>query len=439
MIRKNTDSLHVINLSMFLLTVFVASLTASFAIQYCHIFDYFGILAKERLVNFPLHTLIITPLFFWIAAYLCRSLSPYASGNYLHSALSELKKNPHDFSKVSTFLNIRLVMVKAISSLISCLGGGALGKEGPSVHMSAGIFACLSEKYKKFLPKISLETWVTAGTAAGLAIAFNAPIAGIIFIIEKLSKAKFNNFRTHITWTLIIISIITIIFYRPYPLFDFHNLSFHFRNQATLLILTAAICGVLAFFFQSANIYCYGKISGIRSKWWHVIPIIAGIAVACINFYCGIYSFSGGIHTAQEALYSASPLLSYKEVIGRILNTIITFSSGSAGGLIAPAMAIGTGIGSIISNLMPSADIGIFLLIGMTSFLAAVLGEPITAAIVIYETTNQNIENIPFFVGAAVISSVIFKRIGKIKLREKLKNHHDKESKKIKYLSKEII
>lgn len=419
MIRKNQDPLHVIDLSMFLLTVFVASITALFAIHYCHLFDNFGILAKERLVNFPLRTFVVTPLFFWIAAYLCRGFSPHAAGNHLHLALSELKKDPNAFDKVSTFLNIRLVMIKAISSLIACLGGGALGKEGPSVHMSAGIFACLAEKYKKFLPKISLETWVTTGTAAGLAIAFNAPIAGVIFIIEKLSKAKFRNFRTHTVWTLIVISIITVIFYRPYPLFNFHNLSFNIRNEAALLIVTALICGAAAFFFQSANNFFYVRISRIRSKWWHAIPILAGITVAGINFYCGIYSFSGGIHTAQEALSSTTPLLSYKEVLGRILNTIITFSSGCAGGLIAPAMAIGTGIGSIISNLMPNVDIGIFLLIGMVAFLGAVLGEPITAAIVIYEAANQSVDNIPFLAAAAIIASTLFKGIGRVKLRKK--------------------
>lgn len=402
---------------MFLLTVFVVIITALFVIRYCYLFDDFGLMAKKRLMDHPLLTFIITPAFFWISSCLCRTYSNKASGNHLYSALHKLKKDPDDFNKVSDFLNIRLVMIKAMSSLIASFGGGALGKEGPSVHMSAGIFATLADRYKKFLPKISLETWVLAGTAAGLAIAFNAPIAGIIFVVEKLSKTKIADVKKHLVWTLVIISIVTVIFYKPSPIFNFHNLAFDIRTESALLIFTAIFCGFLALIFQSANSYFYSKLSNIKSAWWHVTPVVAGIIVAYINFYCGVYSFSGGIYTAQDALSSSTSILSYKEVVGRILNTTITFASGCAGGLIAPAMAIGTGIGSIFSTLIPSADIGVFLLIGMTSFLGAVLGEPITAAIVIFETTGQSTDNIPFLVGAAMTSYLTFAGLKKIKLR----------------------
>lgn len=418
MITKTKNHSRVIDISTLLLTIFVVSLTSVFVIKYCYLFDDLGMVAKQRLIDHPIFTFFITPVFFWVSAYLCRLYSPKASGNHLGHALSELKKDPNDFDKVSTFLNIRVVMIKAISSLIATLGGGALGKEGPAVHMSAGIFASLAKKYERFLPHINLSTWVSAGTATGLAIAFNAPIAGAVFVIEKLSKSRFKDSKGHITWTLVVISIVTIIFYKPNPLFNFHNLIFQISSQSVPLILVALTCGLLAFVFQTANNYFYLKFSEISSNWWHLVPICAGIIIAYLNFYCGIYSFSGGIHTSQEVLSSTTPLLSYKEVFGRILNTIITFASGCAGGLIAPAMAIGTGIGSLASNFAPNIDMGVFLLIGMTSFLAAVLGEPITAAIVIYEATGQNAENIPFLAGAAIIAATTFKMIGKIKIRQ---------------------
>lgn len=411
---NNTTHSRVFDVSMFLLTVFVASLTAIFVIQYCSLFDDFGLMAKARLIENPLITFIVTPVLFWLSAYLCRAYSPNASGNYLYAAIQNLKNHPGNFEKAAPFLNIRLVMIKAFSSLIASFGGGALGKEGPSVHMSAGIFATLAERYKKYLPHIGLESWVMAGTATGLAIAFNAPIAGIVFVIEKLSKNKFENFKSHIIWTITIIAITTLLFYRPDPLFKFHNLDFSKTGESFLLVLIAFFCGFLAFFFQTTNNYLYTKVANIKTNWWHLVPILAGLTVAYLNFFCGIYSFSGGITTAQETLSSATPLLSYKEVGGRILNTIISFASGCAGGLIAPAMAIGAGIGSIFYSLVPDFEIGIFLLIGMTAFLAAVLGEPITAAIVIFEATGQNSSNIPFLLGAAFISLFVSKGTEKL-------------------------
>ncbi len=412
---KNAQKhLHIIDLKGFLLSVFVTSITALFVISYCILFDDFGLFAKQRLIDHPLATFAITPALFWISAYLCRSLSPKASGNYLQSAIIKLKEEPDNFKKVEHLLNIRLVMVKAVSSLISTLGGGALGKEGPSVHISSGIFATFADKYRNILPKLSIATWVSAGTGAGLAIAFNAPIAGIIFVAEKLSKARLQNTKTHMIWTLVIISIVTIIFHKPHPLFNFHNLVFRISNESLPLILLASFCGLLAFLFQSTNSYFYEKFSEISSRWWHLIPIIAGILVAYINFFCGIYSFSGGIITAQDALASSTAFLSYEEVFGRIINTILTFISGCAGGLIAPSMSIGAGLGSIASNFSSNIDLGIFLLIGMTSFLAAILGEPIAAAFVIFETTGQNVENIPFLAGAAIISILTFRSLSKI-------------------------
>ncbi|MDX2082740.1 MAG: chloride channel protein [Rickettsiales bacterium] len=412
MTQKTKSSNYLFSFSMLALTVFVAVISAIFIIKYCELFDDLGIVAKKRLENHPLATFFITPIFFWISAYICRAYSQLASGNKLHLAFDELKKDPNNFDKVSTFLNIRLVMIKAISSLIANLGGGALGKEGPSVHMSAGIFAVLANRYKRFLPKISLENWVFAGTACGLAIAFNAPIAGIVFVIEKLAKRKFKNFGNNIIWTLVMIAIVTIIFHKPHPLFNFHNLVFKTENESLWLIFTAITCGVLALAFQATNSFFYAKIFNIKSNWWHLIPVSAGIIVAYINFYCGIYSFSGGIFTAQEALSNSSQILSYKEVGGRILNTIITFASGCAGGLIAPSIAIGTGIGSIIS-ILSDHEIDVFLLIGMVSFLGAVLGEPITAAIIVFETTGQDWQNIPFLIAATIIATTIFKKLAK--------------------------
>ncbi len=405
---------HIIDLKGFLLSIFVTSITALFLISYCILFDDFGLFAKQRLLENPLITFFITPVLFWVSAYLCRAFSPKASGNHLQQAINQLKQEPDNFKKVENLLSIRLVMIKALSSLSSTLGGGALGKEGPSVHIASGIFATFADKYRNILPKICISTWVSAATGAGLAVAFNAPIAGIVFVAEKLSKARIQNTKTHMIWTLVIISIVTIIFYKPEPLFTFHNLSFRLGNESFSLIILAIFCGILAFLFQVTNNYFYEKFSKISSNWWHLVPIVAGILVCFINFFCGIYSFSGGIITAQDTLTSSSAFLSYEEVFGRILNTILTFISGCAGGLIAPAISIGAGLGSIASNFATNVDLGVFLLIGMTSFLAAILGEPIAAAFVIFETTGQNIENVPFLASAAIISHLVFRSSNKV-------------------------
>ncbi|MES2962086.1 MAG: chloride channel protein [Pseudomonadota bacterium] len=403
--------------------VLVLGLLASivvFITLYCHLFDETGVIAKKRLLDYPLLTFFITPFFFWSSAYICRKYCPNASGNYLQSAINQLKTEPHNFEKAAQFLNFRLVIIKTISSLLSSFGGGALGKEGPSVHMSAGIFAVFADRYKRFLPKINIETWVASGSAIGLTLAFNTPLSGISFAAEKLFKMGYKNFKQSILIVVIFVILVTIIFHPTGSIFLLHKVKFYEMENWWPLIVIIAICALLASILKSACNYFYLKIRNIKSNSWHLIPIGFGLIVAATNFYSGIYSFSGGIHTIEQ-IFGNNIFLSYKEVGGRIINTFLTFSSGSAGGLIAPALAIGASIGSVANSLILSADMGIFLLVGMVAFLSVMLGEPITAAIIVFETTGQNIEALPFLFIITIISFALWKMLEGIIQKPKTK------------------
>lgn len=373
---------------------------------YCDVFYNLDLLAKDRLLDNPQAIFIVTPLLFWISAYLCRRFSPNSSGislDHVKSAL-EQSKRADTSQKISTFLSFRIAIFSAISSLICSFGGGALGREGPSVHIAASIFANIANKFKNKIPQINLQNWIFAGSAVGLAVAFNAPIAGLIYVVEKLVKNKYYHFKSNMLTTLLAMTIFLFFLQKDDPVFEVVDLNFAFDIQILLMFLTAVVCGILAFYFKKINSYLHDKLIAIKSNFWHLAPVVAGLLVAVISFYCGIYSFSGGIKTANDALASADILLSYKEVFGRILNTIITFISGCAGGLVAPSMTIGAGIASIIGSFFIYANIKILILTGMAAFLAVILGEPITAAIVVYEATAQPIYSLPFLILATFIS-----------------------------------
>jgi len=406
------------NNAVMLLLTFLATITTIFFINsYCITFDFFGLLAKIRLLDHPVSIFFVTPALFWASAYICRRFALNASGNsmgHVKKALEIVKSETPDLKNLSSFLSIRVVVVKTISSLLCVLGGGALGREGPAVHMSSAIFAVIGNKFKTVLPKITLETWIFAGSAAGLAIAFHAPIAGFVFVSEKLLKTKSQHFRNNITWSLVVILIFAFLSGAD-PIFMVSDFSF---ESSLLFFLTAIFiaifCGLLAFIFKKTNDHFYQKLSAIKSNFWHLVPITAGLAVACISSYSGVHSFSGGIYTVEDALSSSDILLSYKEVIGRIFNTIISFIAGCAGGLVAPSITIGAGIGSIASLLLADIDTNIFILIGMVGFLAAVLGEPATAAIVVFEITGQSVDRIPLLLSMAVLALFALKVVEKV-------------------------
>ncbi len=402
---------------MLLLICFLSVKLSFFITIYCKLFFDFGSLAKERLINNPTLFLFLTPLCFWISAYMCRKFAFYAAGNsmeHIKNSITILQKNPEDFKQISPFLNFKVVFVKAVSSLVCCFGGGSLGAEGPAVHMSAGIFASTAHKLQNYLYKLKYETWIFAGSAAGIALAFNAPIAGFVYAIEKLSHLRSKSFKSDLFWTFITLVIVSLILHKTNAVFVTPKPNFEVGSHVLLFIFMALFCGVLAFLFKSLNSYFFNKIANIKSNWWHLFPILGGFLVAIIGLYSGIYSFSSGVQTVNYALENQGALLSYKEVIGRILNTIISFVSGCAGGLIAPSIAIGAGIGSIFSTFMTS-DIDLFIIVGMTAFLSAILGEPIAAAIIIFEATKQPINSIPFLLLGSFLALLSLKNCDRLR------------------------
>ncbi len=397
----------------FFCLAFTGTIVSVFILNYCDFFYDLGIIAKDRLTENPLVAFFMTPIMFWISAFLCREFAQNAAGSsldHVKSALITLEKDPNSFEKVSTFLNLRIVIVNCISSLVSAYGGGALGREAPAVHMSVSIFAVVASKLKSIIPAITLEAWIYAGSASGLAIAFNAPIAGFIYIVERLVIAKSrHNFISNICWSAAALFVAIAILRKTDPLFAVYPLNFELSFQLVMVALVAMICGMTAFLLKKVAILFYKKFAAIESNLWHLIPIMIGFGVSVISIYAGVYSFSGGIKTAQDILSSAEPIISNKEVFGRLANTILTFASGCAGGLVAPAVAIGASIGSAVSLIADSLDAKIFILGGMAAFLSPILSVPFAAAMVILETTDQPLMAFPFLIFSSLISFAVAK------------------------------
>lgn len=401
-----------------ILIAITAATSSLVVLEYGDLFADFGMQAKKRLIENPILAFFVTPIFFWFSAYLCRKFAKNSAGNTatpIEMALLKLKKNPNSGDEVSSKLNFHSAVVNAISSLSATFGGGALGREAPSVYIAASFFAVVSQKFKKFLPKINLETWIFAGSAVGFATAFHAPIAGFIYIVEKLFVTKSKSLLDDIFWTAITLFVVIIILHKADPLFSTYKLNFWFGPEFLIIALIAILCGVIGFLFKKISVFLYKKLTNIKSTLWHLVPIGAGFLVATISIYGGAHSFSGGIETSREVLNGANAAFSYQEVLARLINTVITFASGCAGGLIAPAIAVGAGIGSLFSGLMANVDSKIFILSGMAAFLSPVLGMPFAAAMVIVETSSQPVLAFPFLFFSSAISFFTARIINKFK------------------------
>jgi H+/Cl- antiporter ClcA len=398
-----------------MIVIFLASIAAgSLAVFYNHIFIFGTIIARVRFFESREILFVISPVLFLISAWLCRRFAPNASGSGPEHVIEALKKlsDKNSDKDVSEYLSPKILIVKIISSVICIAGGGALGREGPVVQISASLFLLVAQKTKKFLPNFDLRTWIVAGSAAGVAAAFNTPLAGIIFAIEELSRfhfeEKFFGFKTQAFFAVIVAGVTAQFITGSYVLFGFPMLDFKWHiNMLLILLLVSVICGFTAWLLKNIITKITKWRNGITGNTWYAIPLISGLVVATVSYFIGQHSFGAGMFTITDTLQSSTAILTFNDSIGRFINIIATSAAGCAGGLLLPALALGAGIGSVSSTLLPLVDARIFVATGMAAFLGALLNAPLTAAVLVLEVTNQRELILPLFM-ATLVSSWIF-------------------------------
>ena len=386
--------------------IFITFAIVFFVIYYCDIFYKFSDSAKDRIIQAPQTALIITPLLFWISAFLCKkyAFNPFGSGlDNVSFALKKLEQYPNKYKKIANLIGFKVAFITFFSSLISTYSGGSLGREAPSIMIAVSLVVSSAYYLRKFLLKIALEIWIYVGYAIGLFIAFNAPIAGIIYVVEKMIKNKCKNYLKIMILSIFVIIILFFLLNNHsaiYPIKNVNKINFEYFHY---FIFLAIICSILCFLLLNICRYYYKKIILIKNYKWHFVPIVLGLIVALIGINLGIYSVGGGIRTTNQVI--ANPeMFSYKEFVGRYLSTIFTFITASAGGLVAPSIAMGAVFGSIYGSFFENIPLLIFVIVGMTAFLSPILNVPITSAIVIVESTRIDYSNFTILVIISLIS-----------------------------------
>lgn len=144
-----------------------------------------------------------------VATWLVAKFAVYSRGSGIPqvSASIELSNPKHNY-KVDNLLSLKIIFIKIISSLIMVFGGGVIGREGPTIQISASIFKKINDWLPNWYPKISKRNMIVTGAAAGLASAFNTPLGGIVFAIEELTKTHFSFFKSALLTGVIIAGLL---------------------------------------------------------------------------------------------------------------------------------------------------------------------------------------------------------------------------------------
>ncbi len=367
---------------------------------------------------------IMAPVFFALAWFVIQKFAPTARGSGIPQVMAaiELSSAKHR-GKVDKLLSFRIIVIKAVSSFLMVLGGGAIGREGPTIQIAGSIFHIVNKHVPKSWPKLSKQSYILTGAAAGLAAAFNTPLGGVVFAIEELAKTHIRFFRTALFSAVIISGLAAQGFLGPYLYLGYPNV----KGLQFTIFFVVALTGILAGIFGSYM----GKWILIIMKWkkqfnqQKVLLIILGfgLLIAGISFYISDDILGSGKEIMNNTLFTKNKSVGIVTVIARIFGPVLSFNVGAAGGVFAPSLAAGASLGAFISNTLnfTGANANIIILSGMVGFLTGVTRSPFTSAILVLEMTDRH-SVIFHLMLAAMLSNVAALIIDKHSFYDQLKN-----------------
>jgi H+/Cl- antiporter ClcA len=366
----------------------------------------FAILAQQaehlfrEIIKFsPYLPLILTPAALVSISLATRRYFPNAQGSGIPQTVAAIEVASHEARK--KLLSLRIAIGKILMSLLGLLFGASIGREGPTVHIGASILFTMG-RYAHF-PRHDLDRGlILAGGAAGIAAAFNTPLAGIVFAIEELSRSFEERSSGTMLTAVLIAGILALSILGEYSYFG--------ESHATLpLDLTGVgvilVCGLLG--GAMGGLFASGLIHGTRSVAPHInnhpilIPALCGLALALIGLLSGSTTYGTGYQEAQAIINNPGeadllyPLL-------KMAATFSSFLSGIPGGIFAPSLAAGAGMGAGFAQWFPAELLSAVILLGMVGYFSGVVQTPITAFVIVMEMTDNQQMLLPLMATAFI-------------------------------------
>lgn len=376
-----------------LIPLWVASvLVGMAAVLYAKSFIYVEAISTEFLNDYPEAIFIVTPVAFLSSWFLVQFFAPMSAGSGIPQVMAavEMEGKPTLSRKL---LNVKVSIVKVISSLIMLAGGGAIGREGPTIQISASIFSfmhhALPEKWEKF----SAQLMILTGAAAGLAAAFNTPLGGIVFAIEELTRVQFSKFRTTLFVAVIISGMTAQAMLGPYLYLGFPKVQIADYSFIFWVILTAAIAGFLGGMFGNLILTIHQWKQTFKTLRRHVIIVlIFSLSFASIYYFFNHAVIGAGKEVLENLLFINNKDISFSLMVSRFLGPILSFASGGAGGIFAPSLSAGGTVGAFVAYVADIATehTNVLILAGMVGFLTGVTHSPFTSAILVLEMTDRH-------------------------------------------------
>lgn len=380
------------------------------AVFYSNLFHWVEVLQSEINFEKAWWIFIVAPLGFVVSWWLVNRFSPTATGSGIPQLLAGIQHSgqKNGAKEVLRLLNVKVVIVKIISSLALLLGGGAIGREGPTIQISGAIFNTVYRFVPDFWPRINQRLMLISGGAAGLAAAFNTPLGGIVFAIEELGKTHLNAIRTHLFTAVIIAGLTSQLFLGSYLYIGTPPVQ-ELKGWAIFYVILASILSGFSGYGFSAillRIVRWKKILTTHRKkfFW---ALFMGILFATLVYFTGNTTVGSGKTLMIDLLFNEDATSKWHTFPSRFLGSLISYVSGGAGGIFAPSLSIGASLGDTIVVLLDIPEFkNLIIITAMIAFMTGVTHAPFTSFILVLEMTNRHTSVFAMMLAAVIAIGV---------------------------------
>ncbi|MBE9608175.1 chloride channel protein [Chitinilyticum piscinae] len=349
--------------------------------------------------------LLLVPLGGMLARWLMQRCGPGAEGSGIPQAKAclELAERPE---VAGCLLSLRIAVAKFAGIVLGLGSGFVLGREGPTVQIGASIMFSL----RKLAPQdtaVLRRQLILVGGAAGIAAAFNTPLAGIVFAFEELARSVEEQTSGKLLGAVILAGVVSLALQGDYvyfghirvPGFDYGIL----LPVAIIGVLAGLIGGLFAWLCVHTRRWVPQSVQQFQRQYPYRFIAGIGLLIALCGLIAPIHG--SGAEVTSTAIDHAQALPWYFLPL-KLIGMVATFLTGLPGGIFAPSLALGAGVGSWLAPFFASTLTVKLMAIGMAGTLAAVTRAPLTSAIILMEMTDGHEMVISILATTLVASTV---------------------------------
>ena len=343
----------------------------------------------------PYLPLVLTPLIFALIAWLTGKIALEARGSGIPQVIAAAR-DPEG-QEEQGLISLRAGIAKLVLTVGALFGGASVGREGPTVQLGAAIMVAAHRLFRvRVTPGVLI-----AGGAAGVAAAFNTPLAGIAFAIEELAVAYEQRVAVLAMGAVMIAGLTSQGLAGDYVYFGHVTASL----PVSTVLYAAPLAGIAGGIAGGLFSRLFLMLRGPDGRWTAILrgrpvftSMLCGLVVGLIGFASGGATWGTGYDPTRDLLAGGAGDLWFGPA--KLVATLATSASAIPGGIFAPSLAVGAGFGELLTPLFPPEQAGAIVLLGMVGYFVGVVRAPLTAVIILAETTSSTGMILPLFATA---------------------------------------